>query len=196
MPKGVFLAYTNCVERGRDEEFNRWYTHTHLPDLLKAQGVVSARRFFNLNPGVGPSQYLALYEIESDDIQASIADLKAHARASFPKGGTSISSPSARCTRSRRSSRSRWSRWRWWTTRAAHGLRIWAAGCLPCLPLGEGCPVRAGSLQSLPEGGRGYLPQRGEALTRSGWSLAAAMGYGSGRCAGTEPADGRWGDER
>ena len=86
MPKGIFLAYTNCVERGRDEEFNRWYTHTHLPDLLKAQGVVSARRFFNLNPGVGPSQYLALYEIESDDVEASIADLKAHARASFPKG--------------------------------------------------------------------------------------------------------------
>ena len=54
--------------------------------MLKAQGVVSARRFFNLNPGVGPSQYLALYEIESDDVQASIADLKAHARASFPKG--------------------------------------------------------------------------------------------------------------
>ena len=86
MPKGIFLAYTNCVERQRDEEFNRWYTHTHLPDLLKAQGVVSARRFFNLNPGVGPSQYLALYEIESDDVQASIADIKEHARASFPKG--------------------------------------------------------------------------------------------------------------
>ena len=32
MPKGIFLAYTNCVERQRDEEFNRWYTHTHLPD--------------------------------------------------------------------------------------------------------------------------------------------------------------------
>ena len=64
MPKGIFLAYTNCVERQRVEEFNRWYTHTHLPDLLKAQGVVSARRFFNLNPGHGPSQYLALYEIE------------------------------------------------------------------------------------------------------------------------------------
>ena len=86
MPKGIFLAYTNCVERQRDEEFNRWYTHTHLPDLLKAQGVVSARRFFNLNPGRGPSQYLALYEIESDDIAASIAEISAHARASFGEG--------------------------------------------------------------------------------------------------------------
>ena len=75
MPKGIFIVYSNCTEASRDEEFNQWYTHTHLPDLGEAKGLLKSRRFRNLRPLQGPSQYLAIYEFKSDDLEASAADL-------------------------------------------------------------------------------------------------------------------------
>jgi len=86
MPKGLFLVFSNCTEKSRDEEFNRWYTHTHLPDLSQAKGLIHARRFRNLRPLQGPSQYLAIYEFESDDLEASVEELSRLAVESFPKG--------------------------------------------------------------------------------------------------------------
>jgi hypothetical protein len=86
MPKGVFLVYSNCTEASRDEEFNRWYTHIHLPDLSETKGIVRARRFRNLRPLQGPSQYLAIYEFESDDLEKSVEELSSIAIAAFGKG--------------------------------------------------------------------------------------------------------------
>ncbi|MCH8195975.1 MAG: hypothetical protein IIB12_07850 [Chloroflexi bacterium] len=86
MPRGAFFAFTNCADPKRDEEYNRWYSHTHLADLSGAQGLVSARRFFNVRPGDGPSQYLALYEFESADLQASVDDLSRIAVNTFSQG--------------------------------------------------------------------------------------------------------------
>lgn len=86
MPKGIFIVYSNCTEASRDVEFNQWYTHTHLPDLSNAKGLLKARRFRNLRPLQGPSQYLAVYEFESDDLEASAADLSRLAVEAFPRG--------------------------------------------------------------------------------------------------------------
>jgi len=44
MVKFTYLVLTNAVP-GREEEFNRWYTEQHLPDVLRVPGVVSAQRF-------------------------------------------------------------------------------------------------------------------------------------------------------
>lgn len=76
MPSGLFVVFTSCREPWRHEEFNRWYSHTHLPDLSRATGFVGARRFVNILPGRGPTQYLALYSFESPDLLASVNDLR------------------------------------------------------------------------------------------------------------------------
>ncbi|MEE9285810.1 MAG: hypothetical protein V3V35_08815, partial [Dehalococcoidia bacterium] len=86
MPRGAFFAFTNCADPARDEEYNRWYSHTHLPDLRGASGLVRARRFVNLRQNEGPSRYLALYEFESDDLQASVDDLSRLAVSTFSQG--------------------------------------------------------------------------------------------------------------
>jgi hypothetical protein len=86
MPRGIFIVYSSCTEASRDEEFNQWYTHTHLPDLSEAKGLVKATRYRNLRPLQGPSQYLAIYEFESDDLETSVADLSRLAVEAFPKG--------------------------------------------------------------------------------------------------------------
>ncbi len=38
------LVLTNAVE-GRDDEFNQWYDHQHIPDALDVPGYVAAQRF-------------------------------------------------------------------------------------------------------------------------------------------------------
>ena len=86
MPKGVFVVYTNCTEASRDGEFNRWYTHIHLPDLSGTKGLLRVRRFRNLRPFQGPSQYLAIYEFESDNLEESVGDLTNIAMSTFGKG--------------------------------------------------------------------------------------------------------------
>jgi hypothetical protein len=86
MPRGVFLVFTKCTVPDREEEFNRWYSLTHLPDLSKAQGFANARRFVNLSPEEGAAKYLAIYEFESDDVKESVKDLLRHAAKAFSEG--------------------------------------------------------------------------------------------------------------
>jgi len=56
---------------GREDEFNRWYEDTHLPEVLQVPGFVAGRRYALTGPGAadGP-RFLAVYEIETDDLAA------------------------------------------------------------------------------------------------------------------------------
>ena len=86
MGKGIWVVFTNCTDPSRHEEFNRWYCHTHLPDLSASRGFVRARRYANAYPDEGPSQYLALYEFEDEDIPACVEDLRRNARETMLSG--------------------------------------------------------------------------------------------------------------
>jgi hypothetical protein len=82
----LYLALTNAAE-GRDDDFNRWYDTYHLPEVVgNVPGFVSGRRFA-LDPlqrtGVGAGEpagwrYLAVYEVESDDLAETFAGLTRH----------------------------------------------------------------------------------------------------------------------
>lgn len=78
MTKHHLLAFTNPVA-GREEEFNRWYDERHVPDLLAVPGFVSAQRFA-LTDATGQDKagwtYLALYELETDDPDALMAEVR------------------------------------------------------------------------------------------------------------------------
>jgi hypothetical protein len=63
------LVLANPVE-GQDDEFNRWYSETHVPEVLKMSGFKTGQRFHladeQMVPGTEPEQqYLASYEIEA-----------------------------------------------------------------------------------------------------------------------------------
>jgi hypothetical protein len=71
----VLVVLSNAVE-GKDEAFNAWYTDTHLKDLLKIPGYEAAQRFRQSDTQLGnaanlPYQYLAIYEVETDDLPAA-----------------------------------------------------------------------------------------------------------------------------
>ena len=78
MPKYNLIALTNPKE-GQDDAFNDWYTNEHLPDVLKLPGVVAAQRFkmsdTQHRPGPFEWKYMAVYEIEIDDIKTTLNKL-------------------------------------------------------------------------------------------------------------------------
>ncbi len=92
MQKYNFMVLTNAVE-GRDDEFNEWYSNTHLDDVLKVPGITAAQRFklskHQREARPYPYEYLAIYECETDDVRKIIAELKARSgTAAMPTSGS------------------------------------------------------------------------------------------------------------
>lgn len=77
----LYIVLTNATP-GDDEEFNRWYSDTHIPDVLDVPGFVAAQRFrFVDHPALqgNPFGYAALYEIRADVVGEALAELAARA---------------------------------------------------------------------------------------------------------------------
>ncbi len=76
MSKYKMIVLTHSVE-GREQEFNDWYQNIHLQDVVSIKPFfVAAQRFrftANIVPGSpDPAPYLAIYDIETDDIAAAL----------------------------------------------------------------------------------------------------------------------------
>jgi hypothetical protein len=68
--KFLCLVETNPVS-GQEQEYNKWYDSQHLVDLLRIPGIVAAQRYRLADLREAQSceyQYLAIYEIETEDI--------------------------------------------------------------------------------------------------------------------------------
>jgi hypothetical protein len=85
MAQALYLVYTNC-EPGREAEFNDWYDNVHLRDLLSVEGIVAAQRFELTGPGPQTinrageptvAQYLAIYELDTEDTEAVLERIAA-----------------------------------------------------------------------------------------------------------------------
>ena len=82
MAKHVFVVLTNAAP-GKEDAYNDWYTNRHIPDVLAIPGVVAAQRFTlsadqRATPPL-PYKYLALYEMETDDLKGLLAMLNERA---------------------------------------------------------------------------------------------------------------------
>ncbi len=50
------------------EEWNRWHSEVHMPDVASQPGIISARKFRvadDSTPADWPAQYITIYEFES-----------------------------------------------------------------------------------------------------------------------------------
>jgi hypothetical protein len=80
--KAIMVVFTEATSIEDEAEFNDWYDNTHLGDVLKTPGFVAATRY-RLSPaqpeGSNPTtnKYLAIYEIEAEDIQNALDALVA-----------------------------------------------------------------------------------------------------------------------
>lgn len=75
MAKGIMYVESQPSSPDREQEYNTWYDEVHLPELLRIDGIVSARR---LRPVDGKGPYVAIYEIEGDDLQAVLDNMIAN----------------------------------------------------------------------------------------------------------------------
>lgn len=72
MDRCLYFVFSNPVE-GREDEYNRWYSDVHLPDVMRVPGVVSAARYAFLPTSHGEAtaaptehRYVAAYELDRD----------------------------------------------------------------------------------------------------------------------------------
>jgi hypothetical protein len=74
-----FAVFSNPAP-GKNAELAQWYDDQHIPDVLAVPGFVAAQRFA-LAPGSATASHtvLAVYEIRTDDIAATMAELRARA---------------------------------------------------------------------------------------------------------------------
>ena len=74
------LEISSKAMPGRDDDFVQWYDNTHMPEVLAVPGFLSCERFVREQAdGSGKRDYVALYEIESDDPHATLQALFAAA---------------------------------------------------------------------------------------------------------------------
>jgi hypothetical protein len=73
MARYIILVLSNPVA-GQEAAFNAWYTNTHIHDLLKCPGVVSAQRFAVNDPNA-KQKFIAQYEVETSDLDATMKEI-------------------------------------------------------------------------------------------------------------------------
>ena len=72
MEKYLIVLESNCKDSAREKEFNEWYDQIHIPDIFETPCYVKASRYELTQPAEGKGKYIAVYEIESDDIDADM----------------------------------------------------------------------------------------------------------------------------
>jgi len=71
------LVVQSKAQPGRDDDYNAWYDDHHFGEICALPGVTGGRRLDYVmslmgDPGL---PYLALYEVETDDIGATMAEM-------------------------------------------------------------------------------------------------------------------------
>ncbi len=81
MPKYKLIVMSRPTP-GREEEYLDWYQNRHLADVTQVAGYTCAQRFklVKVLSQHEAQPYLAIYDIETDDIEAAVRDMKSRAR--------------------------------------------------------------------------------------------------------------------
>jgi EthD domain len=87
MAKAMFLAWSDPVDDVSESEFNTWYEGTHIPQVRAAVTAITAVHRYRVADlpadanGSPTHRYLAVYEMDTDDVQGAVAALGAAASA-------------------------------------------------------------------------------------------------------------------
>ena len=74
MAHWVNIVETNCSDPSREKEFNDWYDNIHMPDVLASPGFLASQRYVSKEPVKGRGKYLTVYDLETDDIEKTMAE--------------------------------------------------------------------------------------------------------------------------
>ncbi|MFM7783927.1 MAG: hypothetical protein ACKPE6_04680 [Gammaproteobacteria bacterium] len=88
-PGWLMMVRTENADPSQEAAFNQWYDEIDIPDVLKVPGYLRARRGLASPDGpraAGEGRYVALYDIDSRDIERTIESMNQLAR-DMPKQG-------------------------------------------------------------------------------------------------------------
>jgi hypothetical protein len=86
MPKAILVVHTEPATPEDAAAYNDWYDNIHVPDITALDGFVGATRYKVSGAQMGGAipdvpAYVAIYEIDADDLQATINGIGAGAAA-------------------------------------------------------------------------------------------------------------------
>jgi hypothetical protein len=85
--KYLLFAFSDCKDPKKEKEFNDWYDNMHMPDMLQVPGFVKATRWKSAdNKENEIRKYLALYELETDNIDEFNAKMRERGMWTFKMG--------------------------------------------------------------------------------------------------------------
>ncbi|MBL7498448.1 hypothetical protein I6A84_29510 [Frankia sp. CNm7] len=84
MTSGVLIVESRPASPEEAAAYHDWYDNTHLPEILKVEGFVSARRLESLDGDT----FLVIYEIDGDveTAKAALGQAQASGTMSRPQG--------------------------------------------------------------------------------------------------------------
>ncbi|HLK73013.1 MAG TPA: hypothetical protein VKU77_05125 [Streptosporangiaceae bacterium] len=80
MAKSMFMAWASPVDDESEAEFNAWYDGTHVPQVRAAIPAITAAHRYRVAdlPGAPAThRYVAVYEMDTDDVAGAMAALVA-----------------------------------------------------------------------------------------------------------------------
>lgn len=86
MGRWLLAIESDCSDPAREKEFNDWYDNIHLPNVLESPSVLRASRYETDSPADGRGKFLALYDIESDNIEQTMAAFWDHVSEKWTQG--------------------------------------------------------------------------------------------------------------
>ncbi len=73
MTRWLLWIESICRDPSQEDEFNRWYGEIHMPDVLKGGPEFrTCRRYQQISSADGQKVYVAVVEIETDDIDRTL----------------------------------------------------------------------------------------------------------------------------
>jgi hypothetical protein len=81
MAQCKLIALTTPIP-GREQNYHDWYNNVHLPEIVNGMGCQGAQRFELVAKMIGTdaNQFLAIYDIETDDPEGFMAKMGAFAQ--------------------------------------------------------------------------------------------------------------------
>jgi hypothetical protein len=84
VPKAILVVHTEPASPEQEAAYNEWYDGIHVPDIVALPGFVGATRYKVSGTQMGPAtpdvpRYVAIYEIDADDLDATIKGIGAGA---------------------------------------------------------------------------------------------------------------------
>ena len=73
MARYIYHVRSWCKDPAHEQEMNDWYNNVHIPDCITCPGYISVTRYEIVEQTEKSGKYLTIYEIESDDIDKTMA---------------------------------------------------------------------------------------------------------------------------